>query len=95
MGKIITDEMMKAKSEIIVQRPLGRLTLNAEQVKTLLDNKKIVDSILFMLINGDDTFENDWDVEFSKEEAKKFLTNYFIDSGFAKEFVKKSIENIK
>lgn len=76
----VTDAEMQNKSVIIIQQPLGRLTLTADNVEKLYNEKKLIDSILLMLINNGETWENQFEVEFNREDAKKFLKDYFVSS---------------
>ena len=82
------------QSSIVIERPLGRLTLSTDKVTQLYDDKKCIDSILLMLINGDDTWENEFEVEFSRQDAKEFLTQYFSTCNYDQTYIKKTLEKL-
>ena len=94
MGNITTDKEMSEKNEILIQRPLGRLRLQATQVGKLLDEKSLIDSILLMVINKENVWENQFEVEFSKEDAKTFLSTYLKESGYSNELIEKTLNNL-
>lgn len=76
---------------IKVQRGLGTLTIKEEKINELLDNLSIIESILLMYRNGDDTFENQWEVDFPREEADRFLLNYFLkNTDYSKDYIVKT-----
>jgi len=79
---------------IVIARPLGRLTLTADQVGELYSDKRLIDSILLMVINGDDTWENEFEVEFNRQDAKEFLTEYFSTTDYDQNFIKKVLEKL-
>lgn len=86
--------MNNLQNLIVIQRPLGRLTLSENQVTELYDDKKIIDSILLMLINSDNTWENEFEVEFNRQDAKEFLAEYFKNCNYDKNFIKKTLEKL-
>ena len=79
---------------IVIARPLGRLTLTASEVGELYSDKRLIDSILLMVINGDDTWENEFEVEFNRQDAKQFLTEYFSTTDYDQNFIKKVLEKL-
>jgi len=79
---------------IVIPRALGRLTLTAEEVTGLYNDKFLIDSILLMVINGDDTWENEFEVEFNRQDAREFLTEYFSTTNYDQNFIKKVLEKL-
>jgi hypothetical protein len=87
-------DIVSQQNVIAIQRPLGRLTLSADQVAELYDDKKCIDSILLMVINGDDTWENEFEVEFNRQDAKEFLTEYFSTCNYDQNYIRKVLEKL-
>ena len=87
-------EQSTIQNVIAIQRPLGRLTLSADQVAELYDDKKCIDSILLMVINGDDTWENEFEVEFNRQDAREFLTEYFSTCNYDQNYIRKVLEKL-
>jgi len=79
---------------IVIPRPLGRLTLSVDEVTQLYNDKFLIDSILLMVINGDDTWENEFEVEFNRQDAREFLTEYFSNTNYDQNFIKKVLEKL-
>jgi hypothetical protein len=79
---------------IAIPRALGRLTLTADEVTGLYSDKFLIDSILLMVINGDDTWENEFEVEFNRQDAREFLTQYFSSTNYNQDFIKKVLEKL-
>jgi hypothetical protein len=79
---------------IVIPRALGRLTLTAEEVTGLYNDKFLIDSILLMVINGDGTWENEFEVEFNRQDAREFLTEYFSTTNYDQNFIKKVLEKL-
>ena len=82
------------QNPVVIQRPLGRLTLSADQVAEIYSDKSIIDSILLMLINGDDTWENEFEVEFNRQDAKQFLAEYFSACNYDQNYIRKTLEKL-
>lgn len=87
-------EQSTIQNVIAIQRPLGRLTLSADQVTELYSDKKSIDSILLMVINGDDIWENEFEVEFNRQDAKQFLAGYFSALNYDQNFIRKTLEKL-
>lgn len=87
-------EQNNTQDVIKIQRPLGRLTLTADQVTELYTDKKSIDSILLMVINGDDTWENEFEVEFNRQDAKQFLAGYFSALNYNQNYIRKTLEKL-
>ena len=87
-------EQSTIRNVIVIERPLGRLTLSADQVTELYSGKKCIDSILLMVINGDDTWENEFEVEFNRQDAKQFLAGYFSALNYDQNFIRKTLEKL-
>ena len=87
-------EQSTIQNVIVIPRALGRLTLTADQVTELYDDKKCIDSILLMVINGDDTWENEFEVEFNRQDAREFLAQYFSTCNYDQNYIKKTLEKL-
>ena len=73
-----------------IQRPYGELTIREQELNDLLDNLKFINSILLMYLEGSDTFENEWEVSFPKEDAKEVLKEYFFkNTNYSREYLSK------
>ena len=79
---------------IVIPRALGRLTLTADEVTGLYNDKFLIDSILLMVINGDDTWENEFEVEFNRQDAREFLTEYFSNTNYDQNFIRKVLQKL-
>ena len=79
---------------IEINRSLSKLKLTSSDIEQILDEKLIIDSILLMVINKDETFENQWEVEFGRDDAKIFLSEYLKKWGYSSELIEKVINNI-
>ena len=80
--------------KIVIETTLVNITLSENDIIDLLEERKMINSILLMLINNDDTWENANEVEFSREEAKDFLKGYFKDTNYCKSYIKNTLEKI-
>jgi hypothetical protein len=77
-----------------IQRPLGVLTITEETINNMIDDLSVLESILLMYKKNADTFENYWEVEFTRADADDFLLNYFLkNSGYDKDYIKSIFTN--
>ena len=79
--------------DIVIERPLGKLTLTEKDINDLLDERTLVNSILLMVINNEQTWENGNEVEFDRNDAKLFLADY-LKNDYTQEVIKKTLSNI-
>jgi hypothetical protein len=79
---------------ITVSNGITKKTLTENDILNFFADKSVLESILFMLIEGSDTFENGNEVEFPRSEAKNFLEIYFKDSDYSKEYINKILNLI-
>ena len=83
------------KNSILIKTSLSNITLTENEILNLLGKKKLIDSILLMFIEGSNTWENGQEIEFNKKDAKDFLTYYFSQSDYSKEYIKTILDKIK
>jgi hypothetical protein len=77
-----------------IQRPLGVLTITEDEINNMIDDSRILQSIILMYKKGTDTWENYWEVEFTKADADAFLLNYFLkNSGYDSDYIKSIFTN--
>ena len=77
-----------------IQRPLGVLTITEDKINDLINNLNVIESILLMYKTGSETWENYWEVEFTKADADAFLLEYFLEnSGYDKDYIKSVFTN--
>ncbi len=81
---------------LIVQAKEGTTIedLTIELYNTKLNTDCIV-SILLMVINNGDTWENSHEAEFPRSEAKDFLEDYFKETNYDKKFIKETLTKFK
>ena len=78
---------------IVIERPLGKLTLTEKDINDLLDERTLVNSILLMVINNEQTWENGNEVEFDRNDAKLFLADY-LKNDYTQAIINKTLSNI-
>jgi hypothetical protein len=77
-----------------IQRPLGVLTISEDTINNMIDDSRILQSIILMYKKNSDTWENYWEVEFTREDADEFLLEYFLkESGYDKDYIKSIFSN--
>lgn len=82
-------------SIIKIQRPLGVLTLTDTEINQMIDNKYLIDSIVLMLLKNDDTWENQFEHEFSKADANDFLKDYYLtQTNYSKDYITKLFDSL-
>jgi hypothetical protein len=69
-------------------------TLNENQVNDILIENSFLKSILLMVLNNSDTWENEHEVEFTRKEAFDYLLNYNVFKKYSKEYIKNSLTKI-
>jgi hypothetical protein len=80
---------------IKINRGIYTNTLNEEDVTELLTQNSFLKSILLMVLNDSDTWENEHEAEFNRDEAYDYLLNYNVFKGYSKQFIKDSLTKIK
>jgi hypothetical protein len=88
----ITQKNME--NSIVIKTAFSNITLTENDIINLLEEKKLIDSILLMLINNDEKWENNQEVEFNRDEAKKFLEYYFDKTDYSKNYIKTTLNKI-
>ena len=61
----------------------------------LLTHNSFLKSILLMVLNDSDTWENEHEAEFNRDEAYDYLLNYNVFKGYSKQYIKNSLTKIK
>lgn len=79
---------------IKINRGIYTNTLNEEDVTELLTQNSYLKSILLMVLNDSDVWENEHEVEFNREEAYDYLLNDNVFKGYSKQFIKNSLNKI-
>jgi hypothetical protein len=80
---------------IKINRGIYTNTLNEEDVTELLTQNSFLKSILLMVLNDSDTWENEHEAEFNRDEAYDYLLNYNVFKGYSKQYIKNSLTKIK
>lgn len=83
------------ENTIKVGRGFYTNTLTETEVSNLLDENALLKSILLMVLNKEDSWENQHEVEFSREDAIDYLLNEDVFKGYDKKYIKKSIKNLE
>jgi hypothetical protein len=78
-----------------INRGIYTNTLNEEDVTELLTQNSFLKSILLMVLNNSDTWENEHEAEFNRDEAYDYLLNYNVFKGYSKQYIKDSLTKIK
>ena len=79
---------------IKINRGIYTNTLNEKEVDDLLSQNSFLKSILLMVLNNSDTWENEHEVEFTRKEAFDYLLNYNVFKGYSKQYIKNSLTKI-
>lgn len=79
---------------IKINRGIYTNTLNEEDVTELLTQNSYLKSILLMVLNDSDVWENEHEVEFDRDEAYDYLLNDNVFKGYSKQFIKNSLNKI-
>ena len=81
--------------EIKVNRGFYTNTLTEVEVNDILTENAFLKSILLMVLNKTETWENEHESEFTRDEAVDYLKTANIFKGFDKSFIENSINKIK
>ena len=76
---------------IKINRGFYTNTLNEEDVTELLTQNSYLKSILLMVLNDSDVWENEHEVEFDRDEAYDYLLNDNVFKGYSKQYIKNSL----
>ena len=79
---------------IKINRGIYTNTLNEEDVTELLTQNSFLKSILLMVLNDSDVWENEHEVEFNRDEAYDYLLNDNVFKGYSKQYIKNSLTKI-
>ena len=79
---------------IKINRGIYTNTLNENEINDILSENSLLKSILLMVLNNSDTWENDHEVEFNRKEAFDYLLNENVFKGYSKEYIKNSLTKI-
>lgn len=79
---------------IKINRGIYTNTLNEEDVTKLLTQNSFLKSILLMVLNDSDVWENEHEVEFNRDEAYDYLINDNVFKGYSKQYIKNSLTKI-
>jgi hypothetical protein len=82
------------ENTIKVDRGFYSNTLTESQASEILEQNSFLKSILLMVLNGEETWQNEHEVEFSREEAMDYLLNYNVFKGYNKSYIRESISKI-
>jgi len=77
-----------------INNGISTIDLPEKVILNILEDKKVIDSILLMLINNEDSFENGNEVEFPRSEATGFLEIYFAQTNYSKKYIKKTLKKL-
>jgi hypothetical protein len=80
---------------IRVNRGIHTTTLTEDGINEILTENSYLKSILLMVLNDEDTWENEHEVEFNRDEAYDCLLNYTNFKGYSKQYIKDSLIKIK
>ena len=69
-------------------------TFTEEEVDTLLTENSFLKSILLMVLNNSETWENEHEVEFDRNGAVHYLKECDVFKGYDKKFIEKSLSNL-
>lgn len=82
------------KKTFEIQRTFGVLTISEDTINNMIDDSRILQSIILMYKKNSETWENYWEVEFTREDADEFLLEYFLkESGYDKDYIKSIFSN--
>ena len=80
--------------EMIIKTGIREIRLSESKIENLLYDVSCIESILLMLLNDESTWENQQEVEFTRAEAKEFLSIYFAERNYKKEYIKNSLNKL-
>jgi hypothetical protein len=83
------------KNTIKINRGFYTNTLTETEVSDILDENALLKSILLMVLNKEDVWENQHEVEFSRGDAIDYLLNENVFREYDKKYIKKSIKNLE
>ena len=75
--------------KVVVDLGISKVTLNESKIQNLFSDVSCLESIILMLLNDENTWENQQEVEFTRAEAKEFLTIYFAEKNYNKDYIEK------
>jgi hypothetical protein len=79
---------------IKINRGIYTNTLNENEVTEILTQNSFLKSILLMVLNDSDNWENEHEAEFNRNQAYDYLLNYNVFKGYSKQYIKKSLNKI-
>jgi hypothetical protein len=79
---------------IKINRGFYTNTLNENEVDELLTENAFLKSILLMVFNGSETWENEHEVEFSKKDAFNYLKENNVFKGYDKKYIDNVLKNL-
>jgi len=79
---------------IKINRGIYTNTLNENEVNEILTQNSFLKSILLMVLNDSDNWENEHEAEFNRKQAYDYLLNYNVFKGYSKQFIKNSLTKI-
>lgn len=79
---------------IKIDRGFYTNTLTEIDVYNLLSDNSALKSILLMILNNDDYWENEHEVEFDRKDAYDYLIEEKVFKGFSKKYIKESLIKI-
>ncbi len=79
---------------IKINRGIYTNTLNENEVTELLTQNSFLKSILLMVLNDSDNWQNEHEAEFNRLEAHDYLLNYNVFNGYSKKYIKDSLIKI-
>lgn len=80
--------------EVVVNLGISKVTLNESKIQNLFSDVSCLESIIFMLLNNENTWENQQEVEFTRAEARDFLSMYFAEKNYNKDYIRTTINKI-
>ena len=79
---------------IKINRGIYTNTLNENEITEILTQNNFLKSILLMVLNDSETWENENEIEFNRIEAHNYLLNYNVFNGYSKQYIKNSLNKI-
>jgi hypothetical protein len=89
------ENSVSGEKTIKVNRGFYTNTLKETEISDILDDNAHLKSILLMVLNKENVWENQHEVEFSREDAIDYLLNENVFKGYNKDYIKKSVNNLK
>jgi len=89
-----TIEHQNPENTIEVNRGIYIQVLTESEVSEFMDQNSALKSILLMVLNNEESWENAYEVEFSRQDAVDYLKKAKVFKGYSKKYINESLTKI-